>query len=182
MVEDILRDYTFAHRSLKCASLRYFNAAGAVEGHGYTQDPATHLIPIACRKAIRGEILEVYGHGWNTPDRTCERDYTHVSDIADAHIKAIDYLRATDKVGQLNTFNLGQGISNSVLEVIDAVNEASDKNLEFTFVGPRAGDIAKTCADNRKAKEVLGWTPKYNLQDIVNDAYAWEFKHKRKKL
>ena len=180
MTESILEDYSRAHEDFNYVNLRYFNAAGAMpdNSHGYTQEPASHLVPIACRKILRGEELTVNGINWMTTDGTCERDYTHVCDIASAHLSALDYLEK----GVSDTFNIGLGDANSVLEVWEAVNKVAGTEFGVKAGPAREGDIAKTCADTHKAKTVLGWEPKYTLEDIVTHAYTWEAKHKRKKL
>lgn len=179
IVEDIMADYAKAY-DFQYISLRYFNAAGAMpdSSHGYTQDPATHLVPVVCRKAVHGEVLDINGNDYDTKDGTCERDYTHVCDIASAHIAALNYL---DKVDHSDIFNIGAGESQSILDVIGAVNAIAKQPVEYQVVSRREGDVAKTYAGTSKAKELLEWEPKYTFEDIVTHAYAWEKKHKRKK-
>lgn len=177
-VEDLLWDYTHAH-SMRFVSLRYFNAAGADPDmrHGYTQDPASHLVPIVCRSALGGDTLSVYGNDYDTTDGTCERDYTHVWDIASAHLSAMEYL---DNDGNSDVFNIGAGNSTSVLGIVDALRETTGVTVDYEFVDRRPGDPPKTYSDISKAQKVLGWTPKYNINDIVQHAYQWE-QNKRKK-
>ena len=171
-VEDLLWDYTHAH-SMRFVSLRYFNAAGADPDmrHGYTQDPASHLVPIVCRNALSGETLTVYGNDYDTPDGTCERDYTHVWDIASAHLSAMDYLNAG---GDSNVFNIGAGNSTSVLGIVEALERVTGASVNCEYGERRAGDPAKTYSDISKAHSVLGWQPKYGIDDIVAHAYQWE--------
>ena len=181
MVEQILEDYRKAY-DFNYISLRYFNAAGAMPdlSHGYTQDPATHLVPVLCRKAVVGETLTINGNDYNTVDGTAARDYTHVCDIARAHLSALDYLHDTETS---DVINIGAGGSTTVLELIATLAECDvTENAVSTVIGPRrVGDVAQTCADINKAKNLLGWEPQYSLSDILTHAYAWEKKHKRKK-
>lgn len=174
MVEDILVDYYRAY-GLNFTSLRYFNASGADPElkHGYTQDPASHLIPILARAAINENTVNVYGDDYNTKDGTTERDYTHVFDIATAHLAAMNYL---NDGGSSGAFNIGAGDSASVLNVIETFNRVNDTAIKYEVVGRRLGDPPRTFADITKAKNTLGWSPVYSLDDIVKHAYEWEKK------
>ena len=173
MVEDILQDYSHAH-GLNFVALRYFNAAGADPEctHGYTQDPASHLIPIICKKVVAGEKLVVNGDDYNTPDGTVVRDYTHVFDIATAHLAAMNYLLDG---GVSTAINVGAGDGQSILEVIKAFEDAGH-NVDYEMGPRRAGDPPMTFADITKANELLGWSPMYSIKDIVEHAMAWEIK------
>lgn len=179
MIEDILLDYSNAF-NIKHVSLRYFNAAGAMPdiSHGYTQEPASHLIPIVCKSVITDDHLLVYGNDYDTVDGTCERDYTHLYDIANAHILAMDYL---DQGGDSDVFNIGSGFCSSVMDVIKEVQSVTNKTVNYEIVEPRAGDPERTRADIQKSQSVLGYSPKYSLQDIIRDAYAWAEKNTKKK-
>lgn len=179
MVEDILVDYHSAY-GLNFAALRYFNAAGADPSlkHGYTQDPATHLIPIIAKAALEGESVKVFGTDYLTKDGTAERDYTHVLDIATAHLSAMNYL---EDGGDSGAFNIGSGSSTSVLDVISTFNTVNGTNVAVDTVARRPGDAEKTFADITKAKAAFGWNPVYNLEDIVKHAYEWEKKVQRVK-
>jgi UDP-glucose 4-epimerase len=182
MVEQILEDYRKAY-DFNYVSLRYFNAAGAIPdmSHGYTQDPATHLVPILCRKAISGETLTINGSDYDsTADGTAARDYTHVCDIASAHLAALNYLHDTESS---DVFNIGAGGSTTVLEMVAALADCDVTETALTTVlGPRRdGDVAQTCADVTKAKELLGWEAQYSLNDILEHAYAWEMKNTKRK-
>lgn len=172
IVENMLWDYAHTH-NLSFASLRYFNAAGADPAMrcGYTQDPASHLIPIVARKAIAKDTVEVYGDTYNTKDGTCERDYTHVHDIATAHIGALQYLF---EGGKNDVFNIGSGSSVSVKEIINKFTEVTDVPVNHTVREPRPGDPPKTYADITKAQRVLGWTPKYTIDDIIQHEHQWQ--------
>lgn len=172
-IEDALPDYETAY-GLKFVSLRYFNAAGADPEltHGYTQEPASHLVPILCKKALANETVVINGNDYDTPDGTAVRDYTHVFDIATAHLAAINYL---DDGGKSTTFNIGAGEPKSILEVIKTFEELGI-NIPYEFGPKRAGDPAITFADITKAKQLLGWSPIYKISDIVQHAWAWETK------
>lgn len=177
MVEDMLEDYANAY-DINFVALRYFNAAGAAPdlSHGYTQDPASHIVPILAKKIIKGEEFDVYGNDYETADGTCERDYTHVFDIATAHLAAMNYL---DDSGSNGIFNIGANGSQSVMEVIAAFEKVTNTTIKYNVVPRRAGDAAKTWADNTKAREAFGWEPQYGLEDIVRHAYEWEKKQRK---
>jgi UDP-glucose-4-epimerase GalE len=176
IIESMLEDYRKAH-GLNYSVLRYFNAAGAAPdlSHGYTQTPASHLIPILAKSIKQNSKVYVYGTDYPTLDGTAVRDYTHVADIADAHVLAMNYLISG---GYSETINLGAGAGHSVLEVIDAFNEVTGKQISFQLADRRAGDVHTTCADNSKAERILGWVPKHNLEQIIEHAYKWETKRK----
>ncbi len=158
--------------------LRYFNAAGADESGeiGELHDPETHLIPLAlAATAENGPELQVYGSDYPTPDGTCIRDYIHVTDLADAHVRALRYLErgGDEKRGDSLAINLGTGRGNSVLEVIQAAENATGRRVRRKMGPRRPGDPPILVADPAKAQEVLGWTAKRNLADIVSSAWAW---------
>jgi UDP-glucose 4-epimerase len=138
---------------------------------GELHDPETHLIPLMLRAVQTGQPVTVFGTDYPTPDGTCIRDYIHVSDLADAHIFAVDHLLSG---GASNVFNVGTGIGHSVNEVMDAVEQVTGKKVPNT-VGPRReGDPASLVADSIKLQRTLGWTPKRaDLKRIVSD--AWQF-------
>jgi UDP-glucose 4-epimerase len=173
MIETILKDFETAY-GMKYVALRYFNAAGAdLDGElGESHDPETHLIPLILQTAQkkRDKIL-VFGNDYNTPDGTCVRDYIHVMDLADAHLKALEYLANGNKS---EIINLGTGKGNSVLEIIEKAKTITGKNILFEIIERRTGDPAILVADNKKAKEVLGWVPKYGIDEILNSAWQWQ--------
>ncbi len=177
IIEDLLEDYENAY-GLKHVVLRYFNAAGASPDliHGYTQDPASHIIPIVAQKILSDETIEVFGNDFDTKDGTPERDYIHVYDIATAHLAALAYLN--DGM-ESDVFNIGANHSNSVLEVIDAFRKVTKKEISYQFAKRRPGDASKTWADSKKAKKILKWKPIYNLDDIVKHAFLWEEQKKK---
>lgn len=176
MVEQVLQDYDRAY-GLKSVCLRYFNAAGAdPEGIlGERHDPETHLIPLILQAASgRRESISVFGQDYDTPDGTCIRDYIHVSDLVDAHVKALMYLDSGDSSA---AFNLGNGNGFSVKEVIAAAERVTGKTIPVVYGERRAGDPPRLVADATLAKKVLGWNPRYlDLDRIVADAWAWEQK------
>lgn len=177
MCEDILADYAAAGK-FKVVSLRYFNAAGAMPDntHGYNQDPATHLVPVLARAAVRGLEFTINGTDHGTPDGTCYRDYTHVCDVARAHILAMDYM-AGDV--EYEAFNIGSGESSSVYDVFNTMEKVVGDRIKVTVGAPRPGDVPITHADIDKAKNLLGYSPKYSLQDICTHAVAWERRKKK---
>jgi len=174
--ENALEAYGRAY-GLRSVSLRYFNAAGAAGSKnesgeiGEMHDPETHLIPLAlAASTANGPELQVYGSDYPTPDGTCVRDYIHVNDLADAHVRAMQYL---EKGGDSLAINLGTGRGHSVLEVIQAAEKATGRPVRRTIGPRRPGDPPVLVADPAKAQKVLGWTAKRNLADIVSSAWAW---------
>lgn len=174
MSEWILRDAAQA-RGFNCIALRYFNVAGAdPDGRsGQSTANATHLIKVASQVALgMRPKLELYGDDYATRDGTCIRDYIHVSDLADAHITALNHLRAANTSG---VFNCGYGRGYSVKEVIKAVEAEWGAELPMTIAERRLGDPAAIVADSSKLRNELRWTPKYDdLAVIVRTAMAWE--------
>jgi len=168
-LEGMLEAYAAAY-DFKYAALRYFNAAGADTGLGERHDPETHLIPLVLDAASGARpSLRVFGDDYATPDGTCVRDYIHVSDLAAAHLAALDYLT---RGGPSGAFNLGTGKGQSVREVIACVEKVTGKKVP-TVMGPRrAGDPPELVASPEKAKRVLGWEAKRSsLEEIVSDAW-----------
>jgi UDP-glucose-4-epimerase GalE len=173
MVERILACYGEAY-GLRWTALRYFNAAGADPDGELGEDhaPETHLIPLAIQAAL-GEkpALEIYGTDYPTPDRTAIRDYTHVMDLAEAHVAA---LRHMIKSHENAAINLGTGRGHSVRDVVAAVDRVSGRRIPVREVQRRAGDPPELVADPAKARQLLGWTPRYSsLESIVQTAWNW---------
>jgi UDP-glucose 4-epimerase len=167
----------FEPRGIVSISLRYFNAAGAQEdaAHGEDWRKAPNLVPVAIGSALgRGGPLRVFGTDYPTPDGTAIRDYVHVLDLADAHIRALDYL-ATG--GGPTTLNLGTGRGSSVREVVEAVERASGRRIEVIETARRAGDPAAVWADASRAETVLGWKARRGLTEIVDSAVRWHSTH-----
>jgi len=170
--ENALEAYDRAY-SIRSARLRYFNAAGADESGeiGELHDPETHLIPLALLASLPGGAeLNVFGSDYPTPDGTCLRDYIHVNDLADAHVRALQHL---ERGGESVALNLGTGKGNSVLEVIHAAEAATGRPVRRKIGPRRPGDPPVLVADASKAQQVLGWTAKRHLTEIVNS--AWNF-------
>ena len=152
MLEQVLIDFNKAY-DFNFASLRYFNAAGSYEGLGYNMDPKEHLVPIVVEKALNGDTFTINGDDYETKDGTCERDYTHVADIASAHVAALNYLFDGGAGG---IFNIGGGSSSSIKEVVAEVEKQLDITID-TEVGPkREGDPDKTSANVNWALEEFG--------------------------
>ncbi|MEG8019084.1 UDP-glucose 4-epimerase GalE [Sphingomonas sp. LR55] len=175
MTEAMLRDVAAAH-PMNYAALRYFNVAGAdPQGRsGQSTVGATHLIKIAVEAATgkRGHV-GVYGTDFDTPDGTGVRDYIHVTDLAAAHVAALEVLVAEPT--KSHTLNAGYGKGFSVLDVLDAVDKITNRTIERRLEGRRAGDPAMLISDNRAILKALDWTPRHaDLDGIVRDALAWE--------
>ena len=172
MVEKIL-GWLDRFREFRSVRLRYFNACGAepASGLGERHDPETHLIPLVLRAVQTGNPVKVFGDDYPTPDGTCIRDYIHVSDLAEAHIVAVEYLL---KGGASDVFNVGTGSGCSVKEVLSAVERVTGKKAPHTIGPRREGDPPSLVADSTKLQKTLGWKPKRaELDGIVRD--AWEF-------
>lgn len=171
-IEKILHDFYSAYE-INYVILRYFNAAGAdISGeHGESHFPEPHLIPNILFAALDpGKDVNVFGNNYDTPDGTCIRDYIHVSDLADAHLKALEYL---SRIGKPEIFNLGTGIGNSVMEIINVAEEISGSKINYKICERREGDPAVLVADSSKAKKVLGWNPQYSIHEIIESAWKW---------
>ncbi|OUQ78933.1 UDP-glucose 4-epimerase GalE [Flavonifractor sp. An100] len=163
---------------LKYVALRYFNACGAHPSGaiGEAHNPETHLIPLILQvPGGKREKISIFGDDYATHDGTCIRDYIHVSDLAQAHILALDYLL---KGGDNNVFNLGNGVGFTVKEVIDVARKVTGHSIPAEICPRRAGDPAQLVASSEKARTVLGWKPQYDdLETIVATAWAWHKDH-----
>ena len=159
-------------------ALRYFNAAGSNQDVGIGEDhsPESHLIPLVMKTALgQRDHIGIFGDDYPTADGTCIRDYIHVTDLAQAHILALDYLI---KGGENNVFNLGNGVGFTVKEVVDVAREVTGHPIPAKIAPRRAGDPAQLIASSEKAVKVLGWKPQYNdLGTIVASAWAWHKNH-----
>ena len=163
---------------IRYISLRYFNAAGAIDDGSIGEDhhPETHLIPLILQVPLgKRDHITVYGQDYDTPDGTCLRDYIHVMDLADAHVLALEHLR---KGGDSDIFNLGNGKGFSVMEMIEAAKKATGKDIKLE-VGPRRpGDPARLVASSEKARRILGWRPRYtDVEGVIRTAWNWHEKH-----
>jgi UDP-arabinose 4-epimerase len=171
-LENALRWYEQAY-GLRSVCLRYFNAAGAdPEGElGEWHDPETHLIPLAIGAALGGPALRIFGADYPTPDGTAIRDYIHVNDLADAHVRALRHLLEGGAGAQ---FNCGTGAGHSVREIVQKVVEVSEKEVPIEMAPRREGDAAALVADSRRIRGALGWEPRYSsLDEIVRTAWRW---------
>ncbi|MFC1752807.1 UDP-glucose 4-epimerase GalE [Thermoproteota archaeon] len=177
MIEQIAEDFDCAY-GLKSVFLRYFNAAGAdPDGEiGERHDPESHLIPLTIYAALgKRADIKVFGTDYPTPDGTCVRDYIHVNDLADAHIRALEYLK---KERNSNCFNLGNNQGFSVREIINTVKAVTGKEFTVIEAPRREGDPPVLVGSFEKANEVLGWKPKFtDIKDIVSTAWDWHLKH-----
>jgi UDP-glucose 4-epimerase len=170
--------WTSQAHGLRYVALRYFNACGAhASGKiGEAHDPETHLIPLILQVPNgQREKISIYGDDYPTKDGTCIRDYIHVTDLAQAHILALDYLL---KGGENNVFNLGNGVGFTVNEVIDVARRVTGHPIPAVTTPRRAGDPAQLIASSEKAKTVLGWKPQFDdLETIVSSAWNWHKTH-----
>ncbi len=178
VIEHALTDYAHAY-GFGCAALRYFNAAGASPDGDIGEDhnPESHLIPIVLQTALgQRDSIGIFGDDYPTPDGTCIRDYVHVDDLADAHLRALDLLEP----GANLQLNLGSGHGHSVKSVIDACRKVTGHSIPTLVQPRRAGDPAELIADSRLAQQVLGWKPAYvDIEAIVATAWKWHQSHPR---
>ncbi len=177
MIEQMLQSFDAAY-GLQHVSLRYFNAAGADRSGeiGEDHEPETHLIPLVLKTALgqRDKVL-VFGTDYPTPDGTCIRDYIHVTDLARAHILALEFLTGGNRS---EVFNLGNGLGFSVKQVIDSAGRVTGQKIPVEDTVRRAGDPAVLVASSDKIKKVLGWEPKFtDIDSIVETAWNWHSQH-----
>jgi len=174
-IEEILREVFIADNEWKVVLLRYFNPVGAYESGDIGEDPAdipNNLMPFIAQTAVgKRDYLRVFGDDYDTHDGTGVRDYIHVMDLANGHVKAIDKIKSFDKV---MTINLGTGKGYSVLDVLKAYERASGKTIPYKIVDRRDGDIAKNYADPTYAKEILGWEAKRDINQMCIDSWRWQ--------
>lgn len=177
MMEQFMQDYDKAY-GMKYVALRYFNAAGAhASGEiGEAHNPESHLIPLILQVSNgKREQINIFGDDYPTHDGTCIRDYIHITDLADAHIKALEYLK---NGGKSTYYNLGNGNGFSVKEVIDTVEKVVGSPVKKQVVDRRPGDPASLVASSEKIQKELGWKPKYDtLDSIVASAWKWHSTH-----
>lgn len=170
--------WTDRAHGLKYVSLRYFNACGAhVSGKiGEAHSPETHLIPLILQVPLgQREYISIFGDDYDTSDGTCMRDYIHVTDLAQAHILAVDYLM---KGNESNIFNLGNGVGFTVKEVIDTARKVTGHEIPAKIAERRAGDPARLIASSDKARQVLLWKPEHaDLEEIISTAWNWHKNH-----
>ena len=178
-MEHMLQDFGRAY-GLRWAALRYFNAAGALpeEGLGEDHDPETHIIPLVLGVALgKRASVSVFGGDWPTRDGTCVRDYVHVDDLADAHLRA---LAALQRGRESLACNLGTGTGYTVKELIELARKTTGHAIPAEVVARRPGDPAELVAGDSLAHELLGWTPRRSeLEQILRDAWAFHRAHPR---
>ncbi len=185
--EDMIRALSKSDEDFCAIVLRYFNPVGAHKSALIGELPLgvpANLIPFVTQTGIGlREELKVFGGDYNTPDRTCVRDYIHIVDLAKAHVKSIQRMLENKKSG-VEVFNLGTGKGNSVLEVIKSFERVSGQKLPYQIVERRNGDVETSFAGTELANKVLGWKAERNLDDAIRDAWEWEkaLKEKREKL
>jgi len=181
MIERILEDLYVSDNSFKVAILRYFNPVGAHESGTIGEDPngiPNNLMPFISQVAVgKRAYLSVFGSDYDTHDGTGVRDYIHVVDLANAHVKALDYLNSQETMNQPLIVNLGTGIGYSVLDVVKAYEQSSGEKVPFKLVDRRAGDIAKCYANPSYAKQILGWIAKKTLNEMCEDSWRWQSKN-----
>ena len=175
MMEQILADASTANPELGVVLLRYFNPIGAHESGRIGEDPQgipNNLMPYVSQVAVgRREQLTVFGGDYDTPDGTCLRDYIHVMDLADGHVKAVEFAAGHKGV---EIFNLGTGKPYSVLDIVNTFQQVNDVKVNYVIGPRRAGDLPVCYADAAKAKKVLGWEAKRTLADMCRDSWNWQ--------
>ena len=181
MIERILEDLYISDNSFKIAILRYFNPVGAHESGLIGENPngiPNNLMPYISQVAV-GKLkeLSVFGSDYETKDGTGVRDYIHVVDLANAHVKAIEYLGNETSASSILKVNIGTGTGYSVLDMIKAFEKASGQKIPYKLVPRRAGDIATCYSNPQKAKEILGWEAKHNLEDMCKSSWNWQSKN-----
>ena len=180
--ENIISSSSKLNKNIKSISLRYFNPVGAHDSAVIGELPLgkpQNLIPYITQ-SVAGvrEELTIFGNDYDTTDGTCIRDYIHVVDLADAHIKALEYLN--DKEFSTNeVFNIGTGKGTSVMEIINAFEDSTGKKINYKIGNRRKGDVDSTFADNKKALNKLSWSPKYSLEKALESAWNWEKNYRK---
>ena len=176
MLEQILTDLHTADPEWKVMLLRYFNPIGAHKSGRIGENPKgipNNLLPYITQVAVGKLVcLGVFGNDYDTPDGTCVRDYIHVVDLADGHVKALDKL--AKEQGGVWIYNLGTGVGYSVLDVINAFEEANHLKINYVFKERRAGDVPQCYADSSKAERELGWKAKYGIREMCEDSWRWQ--------
>ena len=181
--EEILRDAVHSGMQMKVLSLRYFNPVGAHPSAEIGELPIGvpgNLIPFVVQTAAGWrEQLAVFGNDYNTPDGTCIRDYIHVVDLANAHVKAMQHLATLNETSYYDWVNLGTGLGSSVMEVISAFEKVSGEKLNYRIAARRPGDVEKIFASTQKASKLLNWKTRLSLEQALEDAWRWQQKLKR---
>ena len=182
--EEILKDSCQINLDLKTIALRYFNPTGAHNSSHIGELPQgvpQNLVPYITQTAVGlREQLSIFGNDYDTKDGTCIRDYIHVTDVAKAHVCALNRLFKNQQSHNFEVFNIGTGKGSSVLEVIQSFERVSDQKLNYKIVDRRQGDVISAFADTTKANTILGWESKYSLDNAMLDAWKWEQKIRNK--
>lgn len=170
--EHLLENYS--SQGVRVLSLRYFNPAGSVlKGKwGESHEPETHLVPNTVSAVLKTSPIQVFGTDYATPDGSCVRDFIHVEDLIDAHLRAFEFLENNPTV-QYDAINIGSGRGTSVLEIIRAAESLCKTRIEIKNCARRSGDPASLVADNSKMQKLFGWTPKRSIEDMLSDQIAW---------
>lgn len=182
MGEAICRDFAKQIRKFNVTLLRYFNPVGAHPSAliGELQEKPENLVPMITQTAIgKRREMQVFGNDYDTRDGSCVRDYVHVMDIANAHTKALQYMLEGKNANKCEIFNLGTGNGVTVLELIEAFEKASGEKLNYKIGPRRPGDVVSVYANNNKAHEQLGWSPEYDLHQMMDTAWRWELTMKK---
>ncbi|HRO41940.1 MAG TPA: UDP-glucose 4-epimerase GalE [Flavipsychrobacter sp.] len=180
--EAICRDITRINRDFNAMLLRYFNPVGAHASAiiGELQDKPENLVPVITQTAIgKRKEMNVFGFDYATRDGSCVRDYIHVMDIANAHTRALQYMIEGRNQERCEVFNLGTGEGVTVLELINAFEKVANQKLNYKLGDRRAGDVVEVYANNNKAKALLGWETKYDLDQMMDTAWRWELELKK---
>ncbi len=179
MGEDMCKDFITANTDFTAILLRYFNPVGAHESAiiGELNEKPENLVPVVTQTAIgKRESMSVFGNDYDTRDGSCIRDYIHVSDIAHAHTLALQKSIESALPSHCETFNLGTGNGVSVLELIKAFETVANLKLNYNIAPRRPGDVIEVFADNSKAQNLLGWIPKFGINEMMETAWKWEVK------
>ena len=175
-IENLLNDLTNKkNKKWRIAILRYFNPIGShpsgLIGENPLQKP-NNIFPIIINSAFENKNLRVFGNDWGTPDGTCIRDYIHVMDLAESHLRALNFL--FQKNNEFITLNIGTGRGISVLELIETFEKTNNVKVPFSYDKRREGDVARLVADNAKVKLILNWSPKFSLEEMCRSGWAWK--------
>lgn len=174
--ERLITDYCIANKAFSAILLRYFNPIGAHPSGLIGELPngiPNNLVPYVTQTAIGlRKSLTIHGKDYNTHDGTCIRDYIHVSDLANAHVKALQHMGESNK--SLEIFNVGTGLGSSVMDIVKAFEKVTGKSLNYNIGPRRSGDAVSVFADNQKIKKALHWMPKYSLEDALSHSWKWQ--------
>tara|TARA_Y100001935_G_C17268356_1_gene490426 strand:- start:366 stop:1388 length:1023 start_codon:yes stop_codon:yes gene_type:complete len=178
MIERIMQDITRSNKSFRGVSLRYFNPIGAHESGLIGEDPngiPDNLLPFITQVAVgKRKKLNIYGNDYLTEDGTCRRDFLHVVDLADGHLSALNWLNSQKDFNGVEVFNLGTGKPTSVIEIVRAFEKATNVKIKYEFSPRRDGDLDEFWANTKKAREILKWSTKFDLEKMMKDSWNWQ--------